>query len=627
MKKTILITILLILTPYLVSAEWVQSSTSSSTSGSVTVVNNLYYCNGTQCLSYMFNQPLYNNSDQVYFNTTYYNYLNSTSADLLYYSITNPLNFLNFTTASVFNDSLKIDSVNSSVQNLLSYNTTLVARLDGLNLSKLDNVTGNDSYILSSYLNKVVNLSLNESKLNNTINGIVSQQFLTFNVTTQFNMTGAFINNGINNITVFNDGYNTTISETTLNGFDWFVNSTSPTKNISAVKIRWLYSGGSSHIVYFKIKDCSGVWHVFGTTSTASSYMTQTFDVSDIDNVCDGVLQLEFNHTPTGNPSHIFSIDAIQLIYTNGIVGGGVSGTGTTNTVAMFTDTSSIGNSPMSVSGSLVSFSDGASFTGNVSITGNVTLTNLTITSNGTKTTLKIPSGSNLEITDDSMPFAWFNQNDNFVLGGSERTTTDILNVQGNVTFNSSKFIAPILFGSCMRNGTYCDGGQSRVARTSATATTANVLRCYPFFTGRGYSIDRIGFSVITSNTNISGKAAIYSDNGQAYPDRLIANSSDIVFSGTAAAMVNTTSATLSPNSLYWACNVFNATGVGTGLAVIPISDIAPVLGSLGTAVTGNTFYTVAMTYTNPFPDPFTAGATTILTLYPNIIWRVRTDI
>lgn len=180
----------------------------------------------------------------------------------------------------------------------------------------------------------------------------------------------------------------------------------------------------------------------------------------------------------------------------------------------------------------------------------------------------------------------------------------------------------------CYRNATYCDGLIGSTARTIATAYTIDVLRCFPYVTGKGYSIDQLGVRVgVANTTNTQGlKIALYSDNGFAYPSTLITNTSTITLSGTGFTVQTITPYRLQNNTLYWMCSNVNTTTTSIRVNVVAIADYPSILGLSGTTAM-NIGYTTAHLFNNSFPSTYPSGATYVTAIYPNVYARVRTDI
>lgn len=190
---------------------------------------------------------------------------------------------------------------------------------------------------------------------------------------------------------------------------------------------------------------------------------------------------------------------------------------------------------------------------------------------------------------------------------------------------SGSSSIASYQKYSCFRNNTLCDGNIGSSAKTVATAFTINVLRCFPYVTGRGYSIDQLGMIVATANSTQIVKLALYNDSGLSYPASLIANTSTINLNATGFKYQDIAPVRLNNDSLYWICSATNITTAGR-VNVVALADYPEILG-LSSSTASNIGYTVAYTYTNALPNPYTAGATYVTAIYPSAYTRVRTDI
>lgn len=222
MKKLLIVLFLVVLSSF-VYADWVKISSSNSTSGGVTVVNNIFNCNGTQCLSYVFNQPLYNVSEQVYFNTTYYNYLNSSTADILYYSILNPYGFKNMTRLN------EVDNPNASKVFNMGGNTVTWLFTNPVGGMKWNLTGGWSGHILEIHDDSPVPTGIDGDHLlhveSDRLN-VVPAHFMQLAGRTSLEVTGNIQNNGdinvtgnatITNLTITSNGGNTTIKIPTGN--------------------------------------------------------------------------------------------------------------------------------------------------------------------------------------------------------------------------------------------------------------------------------------------------------------------------------------------------------------------------------------------------------------------------
>jgi hypothetical protein len=210
--------------------------------------------------------------------------------------------------------------------------------------------------------------------------------------------------------------------------------------------------------------------------------------------------------------------------------------------------------------------------------------------------------------------------------------TSTTTNTTLAVSINNNLTVTGRIYGDIwgtpfsMRNGTYADGSIGNTARTTATAFTATTLRCNPFPVGKGFKTDGIGFIVATANQSTFALVAFYESDTNGYPGSLAV--SGVVNLSATGALVNSSFGTYSfkDNTLYFACYASSTAG-NQRVNVIPLADVAPVLGiTSGTAP--NVGYTVAYTWGNPVPNPYTAGATYMTALgNMEVLARVRTDI
>lgn len=210
-----------------------------------------------------------------------------------------------------------------------------------------------------------------------------------------------------------------------------------------------------------------------------------------------------------------------------------------------------------------------------------------------------------------------------FLSGCSSDGDVIILN-KGNGTADGI-LNANIITNNIIINGTLDDSCVGSSARTVATAFTATVLRCNAFPIGQRYTTDGVGFIVATANASTNFKIAFYNSTKNGYPDRLQFNTTNTSFSGTGV-ILNSSFGTFKfqANTLYWACYSVDIAGTER-VNMIPLADINDM--GITSSTAPNTGYTVAYTYTDALPDPYTAGATFITTIVPAVYTRIRTDI
>jgi hypothetical protein len=186
--------------------------------------------------------------------------------------------------------------------------------------------------------------------------------------------------------------------------------------------------------------------------------------------------------------------------------------------------------------------------------------------------------------------------------------------------------LSDLNYWGCQRNNTLCDGDIGQSAKTVATAFTNTVLRCFPFVVSKSFVTDRLGFVVSVANITTGGKVALYSDNGFAFPNALLINTSNIPLSATGFMNQSITPYRLTNNTLYWLCNTVNVTS-SARVNVISLSDYPQILGCPYSGTACNIGYTVAYVYTNALPNPYNATATLLSAISPNANINVRTDI
>jgi hypothetical protein len=171
----------------------------------------------------------------------------------------------------------------------------------------------------------------------------------------------------------------------------------------------------------------------------------------------------------------------------------------------------------------------------------------------------------------------------------------------------------------------YIDEAINADAHASTIAGTANVLRAYPLLIPRTIVIDSIQYEISTAAAGLC-RVGIYTDNGTAYPDNLVANT-DIGTraSSTTGMKTNATasSVTLLGNSLYWVAYNCNAAPTFRGLAVTSLPNILGNTNVAGTNQEG-TGWTVAQAF-GALPSAYPSGGTIILnSIPPSIMVRVK---
>ena len=160
---------------------------------------------------------------------------------------------------------------------------------------------------------------------------------------------------------------------------------------------------------------------------------------------------------------------------------------------------------------------------------------------------------------------------------------------------------------------------------TIALSGTASVIRAAPWIISQPMRIDKISAEIVGPGnpTSTLCRIGIYRDNGNVYPDQLVAGTGSTEFADTTAGVktLAVSPITLQPGLYWhaWTCGTAATTqptfrGLGIG-AMPPVLGIVSTMGTLG----AGTFYTVAFTYA-VMPDTFPAGATIISATSPPII-------
>jgi len=175
---------------------------------------------------------------------------------------------------------------------------------------------------------------------------------------------------------------------------------------------------------------------------------------------------------------------------------------------------------------------------------------------------------------------------------------------------------------------------QSWAGTPTTQALQDGRLRAWPFWVGKGYSIDSLRFEV---STGASGNVAfaIYIDaNGDLYPDTRVldlgaystTNAAVYGDTSTVSLVAGGTSFTFADNTMYWLGA--HAKG-GATLRSVPLGSVPFILG-YNPALAANTEYTAwslssSYTYPNSCPDPFSGSASKLAAVPPPLlIWRVK---
>lgn len=165
-------------------------------------------------------------------------------------------------------------------------------------------------------------------------------------------------------------------------------------------------------------------------------------------------------------------------------------------------------------------------------------------------------------------------------------------------------------YGSAMTQGT-----------TTTTTQRANTMTATPFPVSVATTFDQIQIDVTTTKAASTCRAAIYTDNGNGYPDKLVSGSDvgTILTSGAGRAG-NTFSGPITLQSgMYWLG--FQCSGGGQGLRAWTNTQIYPALGyvSTSTASSTTTGYNSTFTYA-AFPNNWPVSTVTTTTHSPAMV-------
>lgn len=171
-----------------------------------------------------------------------------------------------------------------------------------------------------------------------------------------------------------------------------------------------------------------------------------------------------------------------------------------------------------------------------------------------------------------------------------------------------------------IRNQWYTSPSNGTALATGAP--TINTLRAMPLIITKTTTIDQMAINITTLGAGSNVRVGIYSDNGNNYPDALIADAGSI---STAAAGIKTYTTnlpvTLQPG-LYWMAIVGN--GTAPTMRTFAVGGMNPVLGYASTLPANAQFgWSVAFAFA-ALPATFTAGGTPITAVpLPAIFVRV----
>jgi hypothetical protein len=168
-------------------------------------------------------------------------------------------------------------------------------------------------------------------------------------------------------------------------------------------------------------------------------------------------------------------------------------------------------------------------------------------------------------------------------------------------------------------------GNNVNQVATTTLISAASTLRATPWIVSQPMKIDKMEAEIMipvgNPTTNLC-RIGIYRDNGNVYPDQLVAGTGSTEFDTTLGVKpIAVSPITLQPGLYWhaWTCGTagttqptFRAVGVS---AVPPVLGIANTMGTVG----AGTFYTVAFTYA-VMPDTFPAGATITSGVAPTMI-------
>ncbi|NDB91009.1 MAG: hypothetical protein EB154_09455 [Nitrosopumilaceae archaeon] len=170
--------------------------------------------------------------------------------------------------------------------------------------------------------------------------------------------------------------------------------------------------------------------------------------------------------------------------------------------------------------------------------------------------------------------------------------------------------------------------GTAADSTNSATGLSqSGTIRAYPFIVNDNITIDQIKSEITTASTTTTNtcRMGIYRDNGNAYPDALVAGSDVATFDQTVAVKTNTFASPIKlTKGLYWltyACQTSTTMPTFRNIAVGTIPSVLGYVSTMGANGAG-TGWTAAFTY-GAFPSAFPAGGTPLAIAAPMILVRV----
>lgn len=317
---------------YTNGTELVNGGGSGSTVSNATILQVCSVYNETSSITSL-NSSKLDITDQRYNETTKINSVNTstnikslgfnlttelkTYFDTLYYAIGNPSNFItssvgiltNFynktetdirylqITSQIYNETNGVNSVNTTVQALLTSNTSTNTKLNNVNTTQ--NIM-NLGFYNTTYI---------DSKLNVTI----------YPANTITTLTGTNTAGTITSIQTMNDGNWYNVSEVSgVPGFNVQINFTGVT-NFNQIYTNMYYQGNPAHEVDIQLYNwVAGTWDTFGVLPTDGMMSIHTYGISGDGSYINGTnVSMRIYHVTTGNSNHRLYIDYAVLQYGN----------------------------------------------------------------------------------------------------------------------------------------------------------------------------------------------------------------------------------------------------------------------------------------------------------------------
>ena len=374
-------------------------------------------------------------------------------------------------TVAIMNATTFYGNLNASYVQNSPWITTTAANAQYLN----DTTSANTYISVSGDRNK--SLSFNETVLNSTIGALVAAATPTFTPNSTTNATGILNPCNITNVWYANDGSSCEINETAgTPGFDWRFNFTQQTHNFNLIEFNVNYSGTAGHDIEAELFNYNtSSWDTFNCPVVhGSDYVPVScniFNSSVYLNSSSNITQFRFYHVNSGISSHRMWVDYLVFVSSTGTVNSLV-GSGTAGTVPKFITSTSIGDSPMTISGN------------NVTVSGNVTANTFF----------------------GALAWASITGAPGF-LGAAENTTINALVSSNNTTNSRIDSVNSTATGKASPGTASCAGGSA--AQNVTTTTTGTTSQCVALPTGTITSISANASGLLGGTITSSGSIAL----------------------------------------------------------------------------------------------------------------------